>query len=122
MFGFRGAPRPGGDVQSIVHTIWDGKKTVYTPTGNNTNIFVSPEQPWGALEGMKSGEILGVVSTETSQSSLTLNVQSDAAQTIGIRKWDTLHPDHSSVISGYLMLADGVDQVEKLKSLPASIE
>ncbi|TFF84651.1 GNAT family N-acetyltransferase [Candidatus Thorarchaeota archaeon] len=122
LFGFRGVPRPGGDKRSIVHTVQDGKKVTYRPLGNETEVFVSTDEPWGALEGINKGEILGVVATDTSQTSLSLNIQGENAQTIGFRKWVTLSPSQTSLMTGYLVLAESVSQVEDLRQLPISLE
>ncbi|MGQ4912941.1 MAG: GNAT family N-acetyltransferase [Candidatus Thorarchaeota archaeon] len=120
--GLRGAVRPGGDVQSKVHTIVDGSERAYDPTGNNLTILASSQGAWGAFEGVSSGKILGVVSTVRSQSSLSLNVHSDTAQTVGLSKWSIVRPGSSTVLTGYLFEAESVEQVRVLSQIGQDAE
>jgi hypothetical protein len=121
MFGIRGALRPDTKKQRIVHTHLDGAPTTYYSTGNGTNIFTSAVDSWGAIEGLSKDKILGVISSERTQPSLTLNIQSENKQTIGIRKWTTLQPGASDMINGYIVLADSKTQVVNLRGLPSRI-
>ena len=120
--GFRCIPTPGGDVQSNVHTIHQGRKFEFESTGNDTDIWAFPEAGWGAYEGRSSGKILGIVSTIKTRESLALNTLDEKAHHLAFRTQPRIASGSMAKAALYLFDAHSIEQVEYLRNLPESIE
>jgi GNAT superfamily N-acetyltransferase len=120
--GFKCLPTPGGDTQSNIHTIHQGRKIVFEPTGNETDIWTTPEAGWGAYEGRSSGKILGIVSTIKTRESLALETLGEKADQIAFRIQPRIASGSKAKASWYLFDAQSIEQVKSLKNLPVRIE
>ncbi len=120
--GFKCFPTPGGDVQSNIHTIRQGRKIQYEPTGNSADIWAFPEAGWGAYEGQTSGKILGIVSTIKTRESLAIDTLGEKAHHLVFRTQPMIASGATSKASFYLFDAQSVEQVEQMKNLPTKIE
>lgn len=120
--GFRCLPTPGGDAQSNIHTIHQGRKILFEPTGDETDIWTTPEAGWGAYEGKSSGKILGIVSTIKTRETLALETLGEKAQLITFRTKPRIASGSSAKVAWYLFDAQSIEQVEHLKNLPVRIE
>ncbi len=120
--GFRGFPTPGGDIQSKVHTVYQGHRIQYEPTGNEADIWAFPEAGWGVYEGLTSGRILGFLSTSKCRESLALDTLGDKAHLITLRSQPRIPAGEKSSLVVYLLDAESIEQVECLKHLPKRIE
>jgi len=120
--GFRCIPTPGGDIQSNVHTIRQGRKILYEPTGNEADIWAFPEAGWGAYEGQTCGKILGIVSTIKTRESLAIDTLGEKAHHLVFRTQPMIESGDTAKASFYLFDAQSVEQVEQLKNLPTRIE
>ncbi len=120
--GFNCFPTPGGDAQSKIHSVRQGQKIVYEPTGNNADIWVQPEAGWGAYEGLTSGRILGIVSTIKARESLALDTLGEKAHRLIFRAQPMIRSGASAESVLYLFDAQSIKQVELLKNLPEKID
>ncbi|MFW9843503.1 MAG: GNAT family N-acetyltransferase [Candidatus Thorarchaeota archaeon] len=119
--GFKCFPTPGGDSQSKVHTIHQGRKIVFEPTGNESDIWAFPEAGWGAYEGRSSGKILGIVSTIKTRETLALDTLGDKAHHFVFRTQPRLASGSMAKVALYMFDAESIEQVESLKNLPVRI-
>jgi len=120
--GFRCFPTPGGDVQSNIHTVLQGRRIMYEPTGNRASIWAFPEAGWGAYAGHTSGKILGIVSTIKTRESLAIDTLGEKAHHLVFRTQPTVPSESMAKAVLYLFDAQSIEQVEHLKNLPARIE
>jgi len=120
--GFKSIPTPGGDAQSNIHTIHQGHKIVYEPTGNEADVWGYPEAGWGAYEGQTSGKILGIVSTIKTRESLAIDTLGEKAHQFVFRTQPKIASGSSATVALYLFDAQSIEQVEHLKDLPVRIE
>ena len=120
--GFKCFPTPGGDTQSNVHTVHQGNRILYEPTGNSADIWGFPEAGWGAYEGLTSGKILGIVSTIKTRESLALDTLGDKAHHFVFRTQPIFKFGSTATAALYLFDAQSIEQVENLKNLPVRIE
>ncbi|MHA2023862.1 MAG: hypothetical protein ACTSWQ_09395, partial [Candidatus Thorarchaeota archaeon] len=120
--GFRCFPTPGGDVQSNIHTVHQGRRIMYEPTGNESDIWTFPEAGWGAYAGQTSGKILGLVSTIKTRESLALDTLGEKAHLLTFRTQPMIPSGSTAKSALYLFDAQSIEQVEQLKNLPVRIE
>ncbi len=120
--GFKCFPTPGGDTQSNVHTVHQGNRILYEPTGNSADIWGFPEAGWGAYEGLTSGKILGIVSTIKTRESLALDTLGNKAHHFVFRTQPIIKFGSTATAALYLFDAQSIEQVESLKNLPVRIE
>jgi len=120
--GFKCIPTPGGDVQSNIHTVRQGRRILYEPTGNEADVWTTPEAGWGAYEGQTSGKILGIVSTVKTRESLAIDTLGVKAHHLTFRTQPRLASGSSTKVTLYLFDAQSIGQVESLKNLPVRIE
>ncbi|MGY5878990.1 MAG: GNAT family N-acetyltransferase [Candidatus Thorarchaeota archaeon] len=120
--GFRCIPTPGGDAQSNVHTIHQTRKITFEPTGNESDIWASPEAGWSAYEGQTSGKILGIVSTIKTRESLAVDTLGDKAHHLVFRTQPRIESGSKAKVALYLFDAQSIEQIELLKNLPVQIE
>ncbi len=120
--GFDGVPIPGGVPQSNIHTVVNGRRILYEPTESEISFYIDPHESWVAFEEPKSQQILGIIST--AKHGPTLAYENSGLKGQWFTLWDrrTLEVGQKTSISGYVLLADQVDDIEALKKMPADLE
>ena len=120
--GFKGFPTPGGDARSKIHTIHQGERIEYEPTGNASDIWAFPKAGWGAYEGLTSGKILGLISTTRNRESFAIDTLGDKAHHLTFRAQPKIAAGESVSAVMYLLDTDSIEQIELMKDIPEHIE
>ena len=120
--GFHGVPKPGGIPQSQIHGVVNHRRILFEPTPNDNNFYLDPEEGWSAYEEPESGLILGFVSTAKTGPTLEYENAGDKGQWVVIDDRRRLNANETTSISGYIIQAEQVEDVEALKNMPSEIE
>jgi hypothetical protein len=121
-YGLRGTTRPGGRIQSIMHSVVSGRHVIYEPTESRARLFSDSRDGWAAYVDPVSGEVLGVISTRKTKANMNaLNIGRDA-QRILAQETVGLKINESAASSYYFVVLEDVDDVPLLKNLPKDIQ
>lgn len=121
-YGLRGTARPGSKVQNIMHCVTNGQRIVYEPTESRARLFPDSRAGWVAFGDTGNGEILGVVSTRKTVSSLFgLNIGRDA-QRIITHETAGLKPNEEVKSSTYFVIVEDVEDIHLIENLPKTIQ
>ncbi|MFW9768242.1 MAG: hypothetical protein ACFFEM_05425, partial [Candidatus Thorarchaeota archaeon] len=121
LLGFKGIPKPGGDMCSRVHTVKERQRLIYEPTTIGVDLFAG-RSSWGAYESPSDGTVLGILSAYKWDEVVYVDTLSEKAQTFGLRERRALKPGETTRLEGYLVITDNVETVKMLSDLPEVFE
>ncbi|MFW9912194.1 MAG: hypothetical protein ACFFEU_06970, partial [Candidatus Thorarchaeota archaeon] len=94
----------------------------YEPTENRARLFPDSRAGWVAYGDTASGEVLGVISTLKTKSTLFgLNIGRDAQRLI-TQETAGLKPNEKATASTYFVIVEDVEAIPLLKNLPNEIQ
>ncbi|MDF1537914.1 MAG: GNAT family N-acetyltransferase [Candidatus Thorarchaeota archaeon] len=120
--GFHGVPKPGGVPQSQIHGVVNHQRILYEPTPSDNSFYIDPEEGWSAYKEPESGLILGFVSTTKTSPTLEYENSGDKGQWATIDDRRRLSANDSTSLSGYILQAEQVEDVEALKNMASDLE